>query len=51
MAESDVQTAISKSVRGVGLLVVLKLFLKASQIVLNFLVIQAVEPGVYGSGE
>lgn len=47
--DREVDTAINKSFKGVGLLVFLKLFLKFSQIFLNFLVIRAVDPTIYGS--
>lgn len=46
MTEKD--GAIGKSIKGVGMLVVLKLFLKVAQIFLNFAVIRAIDPETYG---
>ena len=45
---NDKEGAIGKSIKGVGMIVVLKLFLKVSQIFLNFAVIRAIDPETYG---
>lgn len=46
--KTEINNAIEKSVKGVGKLVFLNLFLKMCQIFLNFAVIRAIDPQVYG---
>lgn len=49
MSKDMNEGVINKSIKGVGMLVVLKLFLKAAQIFLNFAVIRAIDPQIYGN--
>lgn len=47
--EGELNSAINKSIKGVGMLVVLKLALKVSQVFLSFAVVRAVDPTTYGN--